>query len=301
MLLENGADPDRYGNDMTPLMWCASSGNEEIAIELVNHGSNVNLSNQHGYTALHTAAWNGCMSLCKLLMDHGATYDDQTQDLNTQMSLACHGNHHNVVKMLLERSCNVNNSDKDNDTPMHYAAFHGAAQTVSLLLQHGANLDQENSAGATPLWNAVYGNHVETARLLLDRGASLTIRSRGIDQLAETVEVTYCYATPKSLLYVACAQKAFDTVPLLVLAGTNLSQEEWLLNHQFPESMSSESKKREAKEVKAFLLQQLRHPPTLLRLCRSKIRAIMGWQRLQEVVSLEIPGTLHDFLMLKKY
>ena len=86
---------------------------------------------------MHTAAWNGFVSILMLLLNSGASPDNRTHDRNTPLSLAAHGDHANVVDMLIAKGCDVNNADKDLDTPLHYATFNGNYACAHSLLEHG--------------------------------------------------------------------------------------------------------------------------------------------------------------------
>ena len=53
LLLEKGADPQIRDAEMNiALHWAAYAGSMQIAEDLLNYGSNINLSNAHGDTPL---------------------------------------------------------------------------------------------------------------------------------------------------------------------------------------------------------------------------------------------------------
>jgi ankyrin repeat protein len=86
MLLEHGADPLIPTFDhTTPLMVASGVGwadgllreySEDETLQVVklllDRGSNVNLANDHGITALHGAGYKGANKVIQLLVDHGA-------------------------------------------------------------------------------------------------------------------------------------------------------------------------------------------------------------------------------------
>ena len=129
LLLEAGADPNfcitSYYDQSVLMTAVYSGGSIENVKLLIQFGSAVNHQDNHGYSALHFAAWQGRDEIMTTLLESGAEHDTQTRDLNTPLALAANGNHFQAVKQLLKKGCNVNNQDKDLDTPIHYAAFNG--------------------------------------------------------------------------------------------------------------------------------------------------------------------------------
>ncbi|NKB89087.1 MAG: hypothetical protein GKS06_12800 [Acidobacteria bacterium] len=110
-------------------------------------GSDPDIRDYQGRTALHRASQAGFRQITLLLLDHGA--DPEALSDNQQ-------------------------------TPLFDAAFHGRTPLVSLLLDQGANLEARDSRGETPLFAAIRGGQAGPTRELLERGADLTTsNSRG--------------------------------------------------------------------------------------------------------------------------
>lgn len=87
-----------------------------------------------GYTALHYAARNGYVDICKLLLQHGADIDAQT---------------------------------KSAATPLHKAAASGKISTVNFLLRNGARLDAQDVDGETVLHKAIQNKHLNLIETFL--------------------------------------------------------------------------------------------------------------------------------------
>jgi len=99
-----------------------------------------------GYSALHTAAFNGSRAALLVLLQAGAQVDLQAPG--------------------------------GEGTPLHQAAASGDALSTAILLRYGADSEAYNGDGLTPLMVAVSLGNAEAAQLLLNSGASVDSRSR---------------------------------------------------------------------------------------------------------------------------
>ena len=104
----------------------------------LNKGTNANIRDASGYTALHYASRN---------------------------------NHLTTVKQLLSAGACVNVLTKcGRDTPLHRAAYMGHEDVVRCLLENGADVMLQNEDGQTALHKAVIGGHVRVVGLLVKAG-----------------------------------------------------------------------------------------------------------------------------------
>jgi ankyrin repeat protein len=134
-----GPHPDaRMEGDATTLMAAAYNGDEEVAADLVERGTDLEAKDEDGQTPLMYAANAGQTAIVGLLLDRGA---------------------------------DVNARDKQSSTPIMFAAQHGHAETVRRLLEAGPDLDVQGEHGFTALGFARQNGHDETARLLEQAGA----------------------------------------------------------------------------------------------------------------------------------
>ena len=108
-LLENGADVNATGLRSIRELHRAIDQRHEIAQVVLEHGANVNLKDDDGWTALHGAAACGEIGVAKLIL----------------------------------RLSNANLKDRDNAgyTPLQRAAAEGYAKTVELLAWAGASTE----------------------------------------------------------------------------------------------------------------------------------------------------------------
>lgn len=252
------------------------------------------MTNNHGYSAIHVASWDGLRDVVEVLLFQAqCQHDSKTDDKNTPLALACHGNQYEIVSLLINLGCDVNNADKDLDTPIMYAAYNGCIKTVKLLLENGANPNLANAMDTTPLWNAVFKKHEEIVRLLLQSGVEVDRASRGIDQHAHVDHVVLIYNMPVTPLQVAFKRGLLNIGKILILAGSDLSKEKWLWEGNYPQNLTKDP------ETMKWVLDTAFTPLSLKRQCRTFFKAYMGMSINDRVTHLEIPNTLKDFLALK--
>ena len=185
---------------MTPLIWAARYGNEEV-VRLLLRKKHIRPDQQdanHGRTALSWAAGNGHEGVVRLFLapqfdnpgsvgrrwgkaaravDHlfGGRYvnpDSTSKYCRTPLSWAAENGHEGMVKLLLERKdVNPNTRDtKYGQTPLVWAADKGHEEIVKLLLgQKDVNPNSSSESGRTPLLCAAENGHDGIVNLLLMR------------------------------------------------------------------------------------------------------------------------------------
>lgn len=75
LLIEGGVSPNIIDDSTirdSGLHWASSFGNVEVAVELLSHGSDVNILNAFRQTPLHVACKNNHCAVAQLLLDEGA-------------------------------------------------------------------------------------------------------------------------------------------------------------------------------------------------------------------------------------
>jgi len=111
-----------------------------VVAVLLENGSNIEIRNKLGLTALHAAAFAGKLDVAKLLVEKGAVVNDT----------------HNLYKM----------------SPLHAASEEGHADVVAFLIEHQADIEAKERNGYTPLTQAGWREYWDTAALLMKAGAS---------------------------------------------------------------------------------------------------------------------------------
>lgn len=128
-------------------IWNAAFSGDKDKVQVLIEKSNnskelVNSPDNSGYTALHYAARNGYVDICKLLLSRGADIDAQT------------------------RSGKV--------TPLLKAAAAGKAATIKFLIESGAKVDAQDVDGQTALHKVIFNNHTDLAKMLLEACPTLS-------------------------------------------------------------------------------------------------------------------------------
>jgi ankyrin repeat protein len=158
------------------LFEAAVDGDIEQIKLLLTSGTNVNIKDRRGRTALYLAAEKGHADVVKLLIDRGADVNArQRRIVMVPLHRAAIGGHSDVVKLLIDHGADVNAKDRHEQTPLHFAAGNGDIKTIELLLSNGADINAKNRYGSTPLFAAMTSTSAgrKVAELLVAKGAKI--------------------------------------------------------------------------------------------------------------------------------
>jgi len=102
-------------------------------------GANVESTNAYRRTALHAAAYNGHLDVCRLLLDWGAKVDPVDVWGETPLHDAAWKGHLSVVQLLVERGADVRLKRKDGITARELARTNGNKDVAEWLdtISHG--------------------------------------------------------------------------------------------------------------------------------------------------------------------
>ena len=188
----------RDGRGLTPLMWAARYGREEVAKLLLEqkHTQPDIRDRWDGRTALSWAAGSGHEGVVRLFLSRlfispgsigrrwgtpqvmsllfGRKYVNPDRPDNhgqTPLGQAARKGHEGVVKLLLEREdVNPDRPDNHGRTPLSWAAANGSDEVVRLLLERkDVRPDIPDNYGRTPFWWAAYNGCEGVVKLLLER------------------------------------------------------------------------------------------------------------------------------------
>jgi ankyrin repeat protein len=141
--LDKGADPNCRDKDgLTPLIWAAIQGHEEVATLLLQRGGDVEARNNNGDTALMWASVMGHKGVVELLLDRGANADlaEAGSGVTALMAAAAEG-HADVAQVLMEKGAAINARDRNGNTALTHASVRGHSEVVDLLLAEGATFN----------------------------------------------------------------------------------------------------------------------------------------------------------------
>jgi len=221
----------RGSDGSTVLHYVIREGFANVAIWLLDRGSDINATNDRMQTALHVAAFVGDPDMVRLLLDRGANVDVYAENLNPLQYAVCSGDkasvrllldggadinarspgenaswvtalhagicafRNNLLPFLLKNGAdaNANEGGPTGMTPMHLAARMGNVIAVQALWTHGANLSPRDGNGDTPLHHAVKFGRERSVAILLEIGVNcLELTREGWTPMAMAVVSGKC-------------------------------------------------------------------------------------------------------------
>ncbi|XP_058815221.1 ankyrin repeat domain-containing protein 39 [Topomyia yanbarensis] len=133
-------------------IWSAAIDNDEHKLRSLIEKGHLSDRDNSGYTALHYAARNGHLSICRILLDSGISVDETTHGGATALHRAAMMGHHQIVELLLTRKADPLLQDSDGKTALHRAAERGHLDTCRILVrQNGTAATIRDGKGNTPL------------------------------------------------------------------------------------------------------------------------------------------------------
>ncbi|HKA01880.1 MAG TPA: ankyrin repeat domain-containing protein, partial [Candidatus Solibacter sp.] len=192
LLVEHGADVNaRSKQGRTPLMLASlrHGGSQTVAL-LLAKGSEVNVKDGKGDTALGLAASIGEVESMRMLLARGADPDVRNARGESPLIYATKCKSGGAVKLLLQKRVEVNAANTSwgevrngliaqyKLTPLHRAVAIGTLQTVRDLLAAGADIHARDIRSLTPLHFAVATEYqtVDMVRVLIGAGADVSAR-----------------------------------------------------------------------------------------------------------------------------
>ena len=158
--------------DVDSLHDAAKEGDIRKIRRLLKSGTDVNLSEDTGWTALHWAVHNKHKDVVELLISSGASVNVRSRDSRTPLHIAAEFGPRDIAELLIAAGADIEAVDSAHRaTPLHWAAYVGQKAVAELLIAKGANIEAVNIYGDTPLDNAVMNRHEDIAELLRQHGA----------------------------------------------------------------------------------------------------------------------------------
>jgi ankyrin repeat protein len=166
-LIDGGTNLNiRDERNWTPLIIAAAAGYQEIVLHLLMASVPLDARDFQGYTALHWAAFNDHPKIVKLLLRHGHEADVRSHDGWTPLMMAARHGSFLICALLIEQGADVNAQNKDGMSALHKAVIKGHAQVVKLLLSRNADPDAKNNAGTLTIDMALAAGNEEVIELL---------------------------------------------------------------------------------------------------------------------------------------
>jgi len=191
---------------------------------LIEYGSNIDIQNFYGQTALMYASENGNKEIVKFLLENGAdihkTDDNRRNSLryahSHSFSRSSSSSNQGIINLLIDEGADFNDIPyftSDNIiSDLSASARNGDKKGVELLIKNGVNINiQNNNGGDTALLTALKNKENDIAKLLIENGADIDI--------ANNDETT--------TLMIALENKNEDMVKLLINNGVNVNIQDY--------------------------------------------------------------------------
>lgn len=225
-LLEQGANPNG-SYPVTPdpkqpgpkpvavIIMAGQRGDPEILRLLIEHGADLKVRDQNGWSALRWAKSAKKMEAAKVLEDAGLR-DDFADD--EALIKALWAKDDAAVAAILERGANANARDGRGVSALIIAARNGEVGSVEALLRKGADANHASPYNATPLITAAENGNVQIIARLLAAGADVRHRER-IEQTALYQAVSHKHEDAARSLLEGGADPNDGSLALAALGG----------------------------------------------------------------------------------
>ncbi|OLL24050.1 Palmitoyltransferase akr1 [Neolecta irregularis DAH-3] len=166
-------DEDDQG--ISALHWAAINDRLLVCKLLIQHGADVNKrGGDLQATPLHWAARSGHVYIAHLLLLHDADpLMTDSQGFNS-LHLATHSSNILLVAYLLHHDLPVDSPDSQQHTALSWAAYQGDCLSVDLLLRWGASVNSKDTTGMTPLHWAIVKGSKPCIKRLIEEGSNVS-------------------------------------------------------------------------------------------------------------------------------
>ncbi|PAA65786.1 hypothetical protein BOX15_Mlig002801g1, partial [Macrostomum lignano] len=131
--------------------WVRTGNAVQVRLWLENTENDLNQGDDHRFSLLHWAAWDGQTGIADLLLSRGARVNATNMGDDTPLHIAASRGHHGLVSRLLKQRPAINAVNEHGNTPLHYACFFNHEETAVDLVNQGGLVSLENRYGQTPL------------------------------------------------------------------------------------------------------------------------------------------------------
>ena len=156
----------------------------EVLKNMLLLGSDPNIKDSNGWTALHYACQYGDIESVKILIENKADKNAFSNNKRTPLHLAAKMNRFDIVNYLIDSILSkdpginkkyLNAKDEHGCTPSHLAAKEGNTKCLESLLSKGADLYAVDSFGWNILHYASFHGHKDTIRFICKYDADYDI------------------------------------------------------------------------------------------------------------------------------
>ncbi|XP_013387168.1 ankyrin repeat domain-containing protein 61-like [Lingula anatina] len=238
--------------------------------------------NRHGQSFLHCTAQNTLPLAAEWLIRYGADIEARDAEGRTPLITAAKLPCLKVAELLMSLGADPSAQDNHGHAPLHYLVYRGRDHLIRLALELGADPNATNDDQLTPLHVAAEIGNSQAVRVLLLYGANPDIRDKKGRTAIFCILDDVVNATDGARLGISLLLK--ETLYMKVVdKNGNLAK---LLNN--PRLV----------HLRDSLIQYTREPPTLLKICRMKIRRSIGLRNISatNVAVLPLPTAFKRYI-----
>ena len=177
-LIDHGANVNatNHGN-ITSLMMACKKGNADAVTVLLKAGADANIVAINGNTWLHGAVVGDCSKeVLQMIIDHGADVNATNNKNLTALVMACEKGNIDAINVLLNAGADTSIVSVYGNTWLHFAVLGGSNKAIlHRIFDHGTDVNAVNNEGATSLMLACETGQRESVNVLLRAGADTPI------------------------------------------------------------------------------------------------------------------------------
>lgn len=142
---------------------------------IITGGVDLNALDEHRWSALSWASFEGFVECAKVLLEAKADTENADRRVCVPLYAASSSGRLDCLKLLIAHGSNINARSASVSSPLHAAAINGHFECMEELIRFGAQVDEQNKFGYTPLAYAIDSKHgVVCVERLLDAGAKIS-------------------------------------------------------------------------------------------------------------------------------
>ena len=169
---------DNHG--YTAIHHSTAAGNYDLLKFFVDVGADINLKTKLGHTCLHIAALKGHLKLCKTLVD---TYEfDKDAVGNYGCTALLHSSeigHYELFKFLVDKGANIKSKTIAGENCLHIAAFHGQLNFCKTLIKvYKFDKDMSDNNGSRALHHSAGSGVFELVHFFVDKKTDIYLKNK---------------------------------------------------------------------------------------------------------------------------
>ena len=177
-IIDHGTDVNATTKkNRTALMWACQERHEDAIRVLLKAGADTNIVSNSGWTCLMAAVCAPCSKeMLQVTIDHGADVNATNQYNYTALMWACDKKHEDAIHVLLKAGADTNIVNSNGETCLSDAVDgHCSKEVLQAIIDHGADVNATNKYNWTALMWACHKRHEDAIRVLLKAGGDTNI------------------------------------------------------------------------------------------------------------------------------